>query len=766
MASQDINLEFNTFVGGILTEANPINFPAGFSLDQENFLQDLNGSNRRRWGLDFDSTPTTYDSLTAEDILIESSEVFVWPGARGASSDKVQDLLVIFKEDRYSTYEITESGDISANPLAIFQPLNELTNDGRYIYKLYKGNLLISDKVGYEIKLNDGTPLATIASAGVREYSMDADTGTLTFIRNHTLQVRDFEGLPDGLQDNETPGATRGNNYTYNMYNQGWNFTNLQQYRTDVTVYPSKADNMNTGLDPLTGAFTSAWVQNANNGYRRVTGGRTIVAPSAPDNYRIKVRRDEEGSGTIDSLSGFNNAYIVDMTEFSGRMYYIHKDGKLNNNDTHSVGGSTQLLYSQLGTGLDIVSKCYSINDPTSRDFNQPLPTDGGAIDLSDLGDVYRLVALKTRLIILASTGVYELFYGLEVADVNNFVIRKISEVLPANMRISNGTRYYCTNPVVVEDSLFFLSTGGVYLVSSSERENESFVSNITDETIQKVVRGFNQDALGTARGVFSSEDRSIRWLISGDDTIEQDSGNSGNLKDVELVYNIALKSWTKNRYVKRKESGSITPLGLTNVVELPSKVATATDYPIGSRLRYIGISRTPDLAPTTDPTVAIMKPQEDTFFDYIKDSELDGGKGYDYTAFIQTGFISGGDSQRRKQSMYIVPSFVRTEDGFTEVDGDLIPNNESSCIISAWWDYVDDPSNAKRNPPFEAYRYNRYYQPEDASDPYSYGQSVLTTKNKLTGRGRALSLRFESTSGKDCQLLGWGMMLSVGTQV
>ena len=50
MASQDINTEFNTFVGGILTEANPINYPKGFTLDEQNFILERDGTRRRRRG--------------------------------------------------------------------------------------------------------------------------------------------------------------------------------------------------------------------------------------------------------------------------------------------------------------------------------------------------------------------------------------------------------------------------------------------------------------------------------------------------------------------------------------------------------------------------------------------------------------------------------------------------------------------------------------------------------------------------------------------
>ena len=158
--------------------------------------------------------------------------------------------------------------------------------------------------------------------------------------------------------------------------------------------------------------------------------------------------------------------------------------------------------------------------------------------------------------------------------------------------------------------------------------------------------------------------------------------------------------------------------------------------------------------------------------FAYFKDSSFKDfagsiQAGTDAAAFMQTGFINAGDSQRRKQANYIVPSFIRTENGFTDDGGgDLTPTNESSCNIRADWDYADTTAGGKLGTAFEAYRYNRLYIPSGPADTFDTGQSVITTKNKLLGRGRALSLRFTTTALKDCRLLGWGLGFETNSKV
>ena len=46
--------QINNFVGGLVTEASPLTFPAGASLDEVNMKLIRNGSRQRRLGLDYE----------------------------------------------------------------------------------------------------------------------------------------------------------------------------------------------------------------------------------------------------------------------------------------------------------------------------------------------------------------------------------------------------------------------------------------------------------------------------------------------------------------------------------------------------------------------------------------------------------------------------------------------------------------------------------------------------------------------------------------
>lgn len=106
---------------------------------------------------------------------------------------------------------------------------------------------------------------------------------------------------------------------------------------------------------------------------------------------------------------------------------------------------------------------------------------------------------------------------------------------------------------------------------------------------------------------------------------------------------------------------------------------------------------------------------------------------------------------------------FNRTEDGFTEA---LVATSQSSCMVQARWEWTDDAVSNRWGTSFEAYKYRRPYVPVNAADLFETGHELITTKNKLRGRGKAISLYMTSSQGKDMQIVGWAMSVLGATIV
>ena len=86
MARSNQTGEFNTFVGGLVTEASPLTFPENASIDEANFVLDRTGKRRRRLGMDFEPNtspyPVSYGTNPVGSIVVNA---FEWKDVAGVS---------------------------------------------------------------------------------------------------------------------------------------------------------------------------------------------------------------------------------------------------------------------------------------------------------------------------------------------------------------------------------------------------------------------------------------------------------------------------------------------------------------------------------------------------------------------------------------------------------------------------------------------------------------------------------------------------------
>lgn len=91
--------------------------------------------------------------------------------------------------------------------------------------------------------------------------------------------------------------------------------------------------------------------------------------------------------------------------------------------------------------------------------------------------------------------------------------------------------------------------------------------------------------------------------------------------------------------------------------------------------------------------------------------------------------------------------------------------SDSNSCLMTAKFDFANSATVGKYGPKQETYRLNTLRYNNASMDEANYGYAVIETKNKVRGHGKALVLRFESSPGKDFELLGWGLDIT-GTTV
>lgn len=151
--------------------------------------------------------------------------------------------------------------------------------------------------------------------------------------------------------------------------------------------------------------------------------------------------------------------------------------------------------------------------------------------------------------------------------------------------------------------------------------------------------------------------------------------------------------------------------------------------------------------------------------YSFFKDKDfidwfISNERGTDACAFLITGHETMQDTQRHKRVTYLTVHLEKTETGFTGSDP-LTAINESSCTVESRWEWADRADSGRFGKSFQAYRLLRNFIPEASTDLFNYGFEVITTRNKLRGKGRALSIKFSTEPKKDLKLLGWSVNIT-----
>ena len=131
-------------------------------------------------------------------------------------------------------------------------------------------------------------------------------------------------------------------------------------------------------------------------------------------------------------------------------------------------------------------------------------------------------------------------------------------------------------------------------------------------------------------------------------------------------------------------------------------------------------------------------------------------------TAYIETGYETLDKPANSKTSPSMYLHFKQTEENYVaDGSGGLTLDLQSGCQLRSKWDWNDSTANGRWGPNQQAYKFRRMYIP-DVAGPFLSGETVISTRLKVLGRGKALSLRFEQEANKDMQLLGYTTLYSV----
>lgn len=735
-----------TFVKGFITEASGLNFPEDASIDEENFELFKDGSRRKRLGVDFDTVDLfAGDSIVKTTIDTIATTSFLW---EGAGEDGNISILVI---QQGSVLFFLNAGGPDIGPIAtttvdlgIFSKSTSFQNTP--LSYTSSGNRLFitsSDIVPLYIKHSTSSPFAV--ATGI------------------TILVRDLDGLDDGRAVEERPQTITINTPKYyNLLNQGWTTTaspgnlvtaannadgsggiqqinNTADYFKEITNgFPSNTDTfplykLESALEPVAvGAYWPAEAFKFSLGNSKAPRGHNILNPF----FKTRLFSGEP----VEII----NAGPEGVAFYAGRVF-------------HAQG--SKVYYSQVIVDDTSIGKCFQSADPTAEDINALVDTDGGEVTISEASGIKQLITFSDKLVIFAQNGVWSIDGADAPFSATNLRVSKISDTGVSSSLAA----------VAADDFIFYTALSGIYTVSYDQSNGLLTSQNISQTTIQTFYNNEIAPGVLTVKGKYDRLNKKMFWMFN--------DGTSFSKYSEILILDIPLGAFYKHRIGNLDgEAPFITDFKESSNTELVVQefniITSSGDTVVDSALNQVIAEEDRFLSKTsifdflayrsedaTNYGLGSASFEDLTFVDWA--SQQAGGASYE--AFVTTGFDIGKDLIRKKQSPVIQAAFNRTESRFVDNgSGGVEFDRPSSCLLTASWDWSDNTVSGKVGKEQEVYRFRRAFLAGSIGEVFDDGLPIVTSRTKLRGKGRAISLRFRSTAGKDCQLLGWAI-LNVG---
>lgn len=763
-------VELNTFVQGYITEASPLNFPANASLDEVNFELNRDGTRDRRRGMDYE-TPfaqlnTGFPMSTYGNIGMGTT--YVWTAVAGVPG---QEILVVQSYNTLRFYN-TQKESVSFDGFlgSMFMP--EYDGYSKWSFASVDGYLIVAT--------GDSTVAVVTYVDGVFAYT------------NVRLRTRDIWGIeiPPGQPDNqyETDDNFRGSYLsqlqTYNLHNQSWGISRknsvipltdpfgvtavlqdpIKYFADNLGAFPSNSETVYVGLQfqaasgndkPSERMYTNLYDDARSTG-SKAAKGYFIIDLLARGGSRVE--ESNRNGGRYPQLQNILSTTVNDKTPggartirgFAGRVFYAGFDGAVNSPDKRSPSLENTIAFSQLVRNQADINKCYQEGDPTSRDSNDIVDTDGGLIRIAGAERIVGMRALGSSLLIFCTNGVWKLDGGNDYGFTpTNYKVTKISPV---------GA--FSESSIVEEvGRVFYWARDGIYMIGTDQLQSVG-VNNITQKSIQTYYNTLPSITKENAIGVYDLYAKKVRWLYNSGTPFTETS------QPTELILDSVLGAFYIHKHATIANGVEAVSLyvGSPFVIntEVQDVIVGVDEVFVGADLvitddsvrssslqatRYLAIT---NVAGLINFTFALYN--NTTFMDWQKYD----GTGVDAKAHLLTGSQIAGASSIDKQIPYLTLHFRRTENG---VSGLGVPLNQSGCLFRGQWDFANTINSKKWGPLYQAYRYTTPHLILNAE--YDTGFDVLTTKNKLRGRGKAFALYMETEQGKDCRILGWNIAVN-----
>ena len=379
------------------------------------------------------------------------------------------------------------------------------------------------------------------------------------------------------------------------------------------------------------------------------------------------------------------------------------------------------LFYSQVLIDINRAGRCYQDADPTAEEINSLLDSDGGVIRISDLGKVISLVSLSQVLLVVADNGVWSIRGGSDGFTPLSYFAD----------RITNVGCIAKDSVVVVEDTIMYASQDGIYQISYAENSKALQAQSITAPKIDTYYNDITRGEMVNIKGMYDQKEKVVRFF-----------------------YGVVANQPTKCLNIRLKNGAWYPWSFVVNDPDLSAEYFLA--FPFYSP-RSLVKTGTKYFVFTVDGSAveryAIMEHNDVNFVDF-GEAPID--------AHMELVGLTLDNPQFDKQVAYMTNYFKPTETAITGTDSDGKPVYDfpSSAFLTPKWEWSNTGVGGKTGRQRQVYNFRNVLADGDGN--IEIGSTVVKTRGKLRGEGKAISLRYDAEAGKDMKFLGVSMQVNM----
>lgn len=789
MPERELTKNLFKFNKGLDTESNELNFSDGYSTDEQNYELLVDGSRRRRRGLQEESGGSAHDpgpNISASAIF----QAYKW---RSISGDPNENQIVYQMGSRLYFSDDAETISTTFNSSYLDLELRAAPNASQ------------SDIAGEPVQFSQGRGYLFVTSRYLEpfyvEYDISADRYTSKQIN---ILIRDFDGIEDGVGIDVQP-TTLTEDHEYNLRNRGWKEDDITQYETDKSAYPSKV---------------MVWYK----GYRRLINASYLDEDGIQEWSSDKIEDEIVGNSdsqqgslflnpfdTTTAVSVSGGALAVSISTWSvvdnGSTWTITVTANAHgrsNGESVTISGQEAIYRSTSAyesfnfngehtiAGVTTNTFEITVNDPGGflsweDQYLQSGQVDGGSVLERSNGAVYdeRPVACAWH----AGRIFYSGIPNSEYADRLFFspVVRKPQDFGKCHQKADptapeinalladDGGEFTIPNlgnvkrMISVRDVLLVFTDQGVWEVGGGSRgfftADAYSVRKITGDeassALSPIVIGSSIFFTGP-KGIFQIAPNQYTGALEAANISESriqtlwNSIDTTNQETVQTAYDDALK---RLYFLHGDSDGNANQYTTAIILDLRLGAWYKYVFDVSATSGLLGIFSITDSDSTADNKKIKWITQATNnveICDLAQSDYVDFGGSESPLPYVVTGWDNLGDFQLRRQAPIITVYAKRTETGYTDVGGGTwTPNNFSSNKLTPYWDWTDSSVSGKVGTQIETYRKVRDFTPANANDTDD-GYPVVVTRNKVRGRGRVLQLRFDGAATKDSYILGF----------